>query len=171
MTRVVQPLLFLIISLILSGCSTLTHFSNENASGYRQLNREECVPYARRVSGIQIRGDAWTWWDKASGVYMRGQQPAPGAVLVLAKTNRLRYGHLAVVTNQVGPRDIFVTHTNWGDDMISRRVTYESLRVQDVSQTNDWSSVRFWNNEVEKFGFPYPAYGFIYNMRIVSPQQ
>jgi hypothetical protein len=27
----------------------------------------QCVPYARQVSGIQIYGDAWTWWDQAAG--------------------------------------------------------------------------------------------------------
>ena len=27
----------------------------------------QCVPYARQVSGIQIYGDAWTWWDQAEG--------------------------------------------------------------------------------------------------------
>jgi hypothetical protein len=26
----------------------------------------QCVPFARAASGIQIFGDAWTWWDKAS---------------------------------------------------------------------------------------------------------
>jgi hypothetical protein len=150
----------------LSGCSTVTRFSNPNASGYRQIEREECVPYARRVSGIQLRGDAYTWWDKAAGIYMRGAQPMPGAILVLSKTNRLRHGHLAVVTNLITPREITVTHTNWGNDWMSRRVTYESLRVQDVSMANDWSSVRFWNNEENVFGFPYQVSGFIYNVRI-----
>lgn len=148
--------------LLLSGCGG-TRFSDRNASGYRQLEQEQCVPYARRVSGIPLRGDAWTWWDQAAGVYMRGSLPAPGAVLVLAKTNRLRSGHLAVVTELLGPRDINVTHANWGNDYMSRRIIYESMRAQDVSSANDWSSIRFWNREVDAFGFPYPAYGFIYN--------
>ena len=29
----------------------------------------QCVPYARDVSGIQIYGDAHTWWDQAQGRY------------------------------------------------------------------------------------------------------
>lgn len=143
----------------------LTHFSNDKAAGYRQFSREECVPYARRMSGIQIRGDAYTWWDKAAGTYVRGQQPRPNAVLVLARSNRLRHGHLAVVTRQVAPREIDVTHRNWGNDWFSRRVTYEKLRVQDVSSSNNWTLVRMWNNEEGSYGSPYPAYGFIYNIR------
>jgi len=147
--------------LFLQGCG-LTRFSDENATGYRHFSREECVPYARRVSGIEIYGDAYTWWNQAAGIYPRGNVPAPGAVLVLAKTNRLKHGHLAVVSNTLSAREIMVTHTNWGDDWLSRRVTYESLRVNDVSPRNDWTSVRFWNHEINAYGAPYPAYGFIY---------
>lgn len=150
------------VVLLLPACA-VTRFSDGNASGYRQMEREQCVPYARRASGIQIRGDAHTWWDKAAGVYARGRYPAPGAILVLSQTNRLRSGHLAVVTQLLGPRDINVTHTNWGDDWASRRIVYESMRAQDVSPANDWSSIRFWNREVDRFGSPYKAQGFIYN--------
>lgn len=156
-------ILVLAALLSLSGCSTLTRFSDGKASGYRQLEREECVPYARRVSGINLRGNAYTWWQAAEGKYARGNRPIPGSILVLAKTNKLRNGHLAVVAEQLGPREIDVTHTNWGDDWLSRRVTYETQRVQDVSQMNDWTSVRFWNVEKNTYGFPYAAYGFIYN--------
>ena len=35
----------------------------------------ECVPFARAASGIQIYGDAWTWWDQADGRYKRGTSP------------------------------------------------------------------------------------------------
>ncbi len=152
------------VLLLLSGCASVTRFSSENASGYRMLEREECVPYARRVSGIPIRGDAHTWWAQAASRYQRGSRPMPGAVLVLSQSSRLRYGHLAVVQSIVSPREINVTHTNWGDDMVSRRVTYESMRAKDVSPANDWTSVRFWNMENKVFGAPYPAHGFIYNM-------
>jgi hypothetical protein len=76
---------------------------------------QECVPYARQVSGIQLYGDAWTWWDgAAAGRYQRGETPQPGAVLVLRKTPSLFHGHVAVVTNLIGPREILVTHANWG---------------------------------------------------------
>ncbi|MGH6960663.1 MAG: CHAP domain-containing protein, partial [Dongiaceae bacterium] len=52
----------------------------------------QCVPYARQVSGIDIRGDAWTWWDSADGQYRRGKAPKAGAVLVFHRTNRLPRG-------------------------------------------------------------------------------
>ena len=32
----------------------------------------ECVPFARAASGIQIWGDAWTWWSQAETKYQRG---------------------------------------------------------------------------------------------------
>jgi len=30
----------------------------------------QCVPYARQLSGLDIRGDAWSWWParSASGI-------------------------------------------------------------------------------------------------------
>ncbi|MBU6234726.1 MAG: CHAP domain-containing protein [Alphaproteobacteria bacterium] len=143
----------------------MTRFSDGNSSGYRTLTRDECVTYARDVSGIQLRGDAWTWWDKAAGVYKRGQYPAMGAMLVLAKTNKLRLGHLAVVNGILGPRDISVTHANWGNGWLSRRIVYESMRVQDSSPNNDWSTVRFWNHNAGGFGSNYAVKGFIYNQR------
>ena len=33
----------------------------------------QCVPFARAASGIQIYGDAWTWWDQAEGRYQIGR--------------------------------------------------------------------------------------------------
>ncbi|MCB1537614.1 MAG: CHAP domain-containing protein [Rhodospirillales bacterium] len=158
-------LLALGFTLALGACSTLTGFSHTNASGYTQLQHQQCVPYARDVSGIPIRGDAWTWWGQAAGRYARGNHPASGAVLVLAKTQRLTHGHLAVVTGVLSPRDILVTHTNWGDNPFNRRIVYTAMRAQDVSPANDWTSVRFWNDEKSVFGFQYAAYGFIYNPR------
>ena len=41
----------------------------------------ECVPFARAASGIQLYGDAWTWWTAADGKYERGTKPREGAVL------------------------------------------------------------------------------------------
>lgn len=161
-SRFFRPAFFALAALLLlQGCA----FSGNNASGYRKFSREECVPYARRVSGVQIYGNAHTWWEQAAGNYARGNTPAPGAVLVLAKTSRLRYGHLAVIKDIYDPRTVEVTHTNWGDDWFSRRITYESLRVQDVSAANNWTSVRFWNRETGGFGAAYAAYGFIYNQK------
>lgn len=122
----------------------------------------QCVPYAREQSGIQIRGDAHTWWDKAAATYQRGSEPRPGAVLVLKRTSKMTEGHLAVVNNIEDDRHMMVRHTNWGNDHESRSILYKSMLVEDVSANNDWSSVRFWNYEQDCFGFPYAVQGFIY---------
>jgi hypothetical protein len=69
---------------------------------------------------------------------------------------------VAVVRNVLGPREINVTHSNWGSTKSSRHIIYDSMRVEDVSVAGDWSQVRFWNNDKNVMGFPYEAYGFIY---------
>lgn len=124
-----------------------------------------CVPYARDVSGVALRGDAWTWWTAAAGRYPRGHRPQPGAVLVLARSSRLSRGHLAVVTKVIGPRDIVVTHANWGWDSASRGKVHTAMAVTDVTPSNDWTALRFWNYDAGVFGAVYPAYGFIYQPR------
>lgn len=151
----------LCILLLLTACSTGRDISGSHASGTVLPSPEQCVPYARRTSGIEIYGDAHTWWDQAAPE-RRGTTPRPGAVLVLARTDKMRSGHVAVVRQVHGPRQIDVTHSNWGNDRDSRRVLYHSMRVEDISAGNDWSRVRFWNAEMNCFGFPYAARGFIY---------
>ncbi|HZT19948.1 MAG TPA: CHAP domain-containing protein [Dongiaceae bacterium] len=125
----------------------------------------QCVPYARQVTGIDISGDAWTWWEAADGRYQRGHQPRFMAVLVLSRTQRLRLGHVAVVVDVQGPRLIRVTHANFGSDPVSRRIIYDSMPVTDVSPDNDWTLVQFWNYQAQAWGILYPAYGFVYPQR------
>jgi surface antigen len=119
----------------------------------------ECVPYARQRSGIGIMGDAYTWWETAAGRYQRGSLPLAGAVLVLRKTDRLRRGHLAVVTAVVGQREIRVDHANWQPDAL-----ITGMAVIDVSPKNDWTQLRFWNKDARMWGSIYPAAGFVYNV-------
>ena len=69
----------------------------------------ECVPFARAASGIQIWGDAWTWWSQAANKYQRGQTPEVGAVVAFAKSDALQLGHVAVVSRIIEPRTIMVT--------------------------------------------------------------
>jgi hypothetical protein len=125
----------------------------------------QCVPYAREVSGIDITGDAWSWWDSADGKYQRGHQPRFMSVLVLSRTDRLKLGHVAVVVDVLGPREIRVTHANFGSDPIGRRIIYDSMPAIDVSPGNDWSVVRFWNYQAKAWGITYQASGFIYPER------
>ncbi|SOC29662.1 Surface antigen [Thalassospira xiamenensis] len=121
----------------------------------------QCVPYARAVSGIEIYGDAWTWWDQAKNTYSRGKKPEVGAVLALKKTSRLKYGHVAVVAAILDSRKIMVNHANWGSDSRTRGKVHYRQPVVDVSPNNDWSEVRMMNT-IGTFGRVYPAHGFIY---------
>lgn len=121
----------------------------------------QCVPYAREVSGIQIYGDAWTWWNQAGGRYARGKAPQAGAVLALKRTNSLQLGHVAVVARVMDSRKILVDHANWGDDEDTRGKIHTRQPVIDVSPKNDWSAVRFMNIQ-GTYGRVYPAHGFIY---------
>lgn len=120
-----------------------------------------CVPYARAVSGVEIFGDAWTWWEAASGRYARGSRPIKGSVLVWKRDGRLRSGHVAVVTRVVGPREILVTHANWGWGPEKPRGQIDhDISIIDVSPGNDWSAVQVWNGE--SYGRSYQTHGFIY---------
>ena len=128
--------------------------------------RLQCVPYARQVSGIDLRGDAWTWWTQADGHYSRGKRPRSGAVLVFSKTRALPLGHLSVVTRVVHAREILITHANWGSTPETRGQVARDVRVIDVSPGNDWSELRVWNGS--DFGRAYPAAGFIYPVATTS---
>ena len=121
-----------------------------------------CVPYARQVSGIDIFGDAWAWWDGARGHYARGQVPRVGAALVMRRTRSMTHGHVAVVTALVGPREILVTHANWGNGIGGPGQVTVDVRVIDASPLNDWTAVRVWNLGAGAFGSIYAAYGFVY---------
>jgi hypothetical protein len=146
----------------LAACGTSRPGSGPAASGSPDDVAVSCVLYARAVSGIDIRGDAYTWWDTAAGHYLRGQLPEPGAVLVLAKTDRLQLGHLAVVRQVIDERDILVDHSNWVPGRI-----IQGMQVRDVSAANDWTELRFFNQSYGVFGSIYPADGFIYQLSTV----
>lgn len=154
--------IFLGLVLLLGACASNEYFSTPYAAGYYRSEPISCVPYAREVSNFNIRGDAHTWWHQAEPRYSKGNTPRDGSVLVLARTNKLSRGHVAVVDRVIDSRHIDVTHSNWGSDRKSRSVVYERMRVEDVSPSNNWTLLRFWNYKAESFGAPYPAYGFIY---------
>ena len=118
----------------------------------------QCVPYAREVSGIEIRGNAANWWEAADGVYARGNTPEPGSVLNFRANGHMRLGHVAVVTDVINSREIVIEHANWGPGRISRNVS-----VIDVSPDNDWTAVRVALAHGGDYGSVYPTYGFIYD--------
>jgi hypothetical protein len=137
------------------------------AMNYREASAPglTCVPYARSHSTIALRGDAYTWWDSAENIYQRGQTPRPGAILVLSRSSRLRAGHVAVVTQVLGARQIVVEHANW---IRGRVIT--GMPVVDVSPNNDWTALRFWYQPARTYGDVYAASGFIYgNMTSPDP--
>lgn len=119
----------------------------------------QCAPYARMVSGIDLHGNAGTWWGKAAGRYDRGEAPAVGAVMVMKPYGKMRVGHVATVSRVVSDREIIVNHANW-----SRRGGVErNARVVDVSAAGDWSKVKVWYAGNGDLGTTtYPTFGFIY---------
>ena len=117
----------------------------------------QCAPYAREISGIQIRGNANTWWSQAVGRYERGDAPKVGAVLAFEPTSRMRVGHVAMVSDVVNDREVLLTHANW-----SRRGGVETnARAIDVSAAGDWSEVRVQYGRAMGTS-TYPTKGFIY---------
>ncbi len=116
-----------------------------------------CVPYAREISHIDIKGDAFLWWAEAAGRYARGYRPEDGAVLNFRPTGRMPLGHVAVVAKVINSREILVDQANWIPDTVSRNVP-----VIDVSPNNNWSEVKVALGN-GSFGTVYPTYGFIYN--------
>jgi hypothetical protein len=120
----------------------------------------QCVPYARAQSGIDIRGNALTWWGQAEGRYRRGAEPEVGAVLAFRPTRAMPIGHVAVVAEIVDQRHIYLNHANWsGPGRIETRALAEV-----VSANCDWSVVRVWFAPQHSLGLrTNPTFGFIYN--------
>lgn len=123
----------------------------------------QCVPYARNASGVNIFGDAHTWWDKAEDKYRTDDEPKPGAVIVMKGRNDSdTRGHVAVVRKLLNDRQITVDHANWAN----KGEVQKDTPVLDVSQDNDWSQVRVWNVERGHFG------GHVYNVQgFVLPER
>lgn len=118
---------------------------------------QDCVRTVRAISDFTIRGDAWTWWNHAAGVYDRESHPAVGSVLVFKRTGHMRRGHVSLVSAVIDRRTIEVDHTWINGDGLRR-----GMRVVDVSRNNDWSSVRVWHEPTDQMGMRvYASYGFI----------
>ncbi len=123
----------------------------------------QCVPFARLMSGIQIFGDAWTWWSQAAGKYQTGYVPKAGAVLCFRPNGKMRLGHVAVVSQVLTDRVIQITHANWSLIDGDRGHVERNVTVVDVSPNGDWSLVKVWNDPSHNLGSTtYPTYGFIY---------
>jgi surface antigen len=123
----------------------------------------QCVPVARILSGIQLFGDAWTWWNQAPGKYETGHEPQVGSVLVFKPTGRMNKGHVAVVARVISDRFIEVDHANWSQIDGRRGKVEQNVIVVDASPAGDWSQVKVWYDPARDVGTTvYPVYGFIY---------
>jgi surface antigen len=126
----------------------------------------ECVPYARQVSGIQIYGDAYTWWDQAEGRYARGSEPRVGAVMAFQPHGTMKLGHVAAISKVVDSRTVLLRHANWSPIEGRRGQIEDDVRAVDVSPANDWSEVRVWYGPLGDLGTTvWPVQGFIYPSR------
>ncbi|PNU01822.1 CHAP domain-containing protein [Novosphingobium guangzhouense] len=119
----------------------------------------QCVPYARDHSGIEIHGNARTWWKQANGSYDRGSMPKVGAVMAMSASRAMPLGHVAVVSKIVDTRHILIDQANWaGPGVIEHDVL-----VEDASNDGDWSEVRVWYAPANAMGARLnPVSGFIY---------
>ena len=121
------------------------------------LRRLFCVEYARMRSGLAVFGDARHWWARAKNLYARLPHPVEEAVMVFSGSKRLKRGHVAVVTQIIGPRQIIVDQANWQN----KGEIDHATPVLDVSKANDWSKVRVWDIPSGTFGRVYAVSGFI----------
>ena len=150
----VRGLAWLGVLLALAGCGGRIA---GNQGSFTSASGVECAPYARQLTGLQLYGDAASWWDSAAGRYARTAQPSPGAVLVFRRSGRLPAGHVSVVAALRSPREILVDQANWVHGRIA-----SNEPVLDVSPENDWTSVRVWWAPSGALGVTeYPTFGFI----------
>lgn len=127
------------------------------AMANKPRGRVWCVPFARAVSGVEIRGNAKTWWDQAKGRYTRSREPRVGAVMAFAASGAMPKGHVAVVSKVISDREVLVDQANW----VRNRITEDTL-VVDVSPKGDWSQVRVANGH-GSLGRVNPVKGFIHD--------
>lgn len=121
-----------------------------------------CVPFVRRISAVQLRGDGWMWWQNAKGRYERGATPKPGAVMVFKRNGRMSRGHVAMVREIIDSRTIRIDHANWGRGPHKGKIDLGVI-AKDVSKNNDWSLTRVWYTPINAMGdTSYPLYGFVY---------
>ena len=158
------------VGALVAGLVALAPLSSAVADRYWQ-----CVPFARLVSGIQIFGDAHTWWRQTVGRYETGVTPRAGSVLCFKPSGAMTLGHVAVVSQVLTDRVIQITHANWSRIGGARGQIERDVTVIDVSPAGDWSRVKVWYDPVRDIGSStYPTYGFIYQdaqaVRLASSQ-
>jgi hypothetical protein len=125
----------------------------------------QCVPFARRESGVEIYGNANEWWGKAAGKYRRSSAPSPGTVMVFNGSSGDPRGHVAVVRAIKNDRVLLIDHANW----LGRGEVSIATPVIDISPANDWSRVRVWFIPGDQWGARvFRIAGFIHPERIIA---
>ena len=142
-----------------------TYSPQEAATSGKELPAYlQCVPYAREVTGIDIYGDALTWWEQAAGRYERGGKPRVGAVMAFVPNEKMRLGHVAAVSRVIDSRTVLLDHANWSPINGERGQIERGVKAVDVSPNNDWSEVRVWYHPLQALGTTrWPVQGFIYS--------
>lgn len=158
-----------VLSLVCAAPSTASELSRRSevsAATIAATPGLQCVPYARKISGIAIFGDAHTWWDQAADRYDRGFKPRVGAVIALPPHGNMQLGHVAMVSRIVDARTILLRHANWSPINGARGQIEDDVPTVDVSPNNDWSRVRVWFAPLQALGTTHwPVRGFIYNRK------
>lgn len=131
----------------------------------------QCVEYARNRSGIQIYGDAWTWWGKTQD---KGSAPYAGSVMVWPKSTGVgNYGHVAYVSKVVSSDTVIIDHANWNTSTgaVDGRI-YTNITVKDTSG-GKWTSVKLQKEKigssVTKWTSSVPLNGFVYSLNTNPP--
>ena len=123
----------------------------------------QCAPYAREISGIEIYGDARTWWTQAQARYETGHVPREGAVMAFRPHRSMQLGHVATVSRVLDSRRVLLDHANWSPIDGKRGQVEKDVLAIDVSPDNDWSEVRVWYAPIADLGkTSWPIEGFIY---------
>ena len=163
-----HPLLSLVALLALAACASRGPAQGSRVGDYVGGSVPlDCAPFARELSGVRLSGAAADWWWQAGDRYARSDTPAVGSVLVFRRSGRLPSGHVGVVSQVLGRRQILITQANW----VHHRVSQDQP-VIDVSTANDWSMVRVWWPPSGDMGVSeYPTYGFIRADRPASHDQ
>jgi surface antigen len=162
-TRIIA--LAVLASAVPATADSASYNSSRSAGVSRELPPYlQCVPYAREQSGVQIYGDAHTWWGQAKGKFARGKRPKVGAVMAFQPHRNMKLGHVAAVSKIVDSRTILLRHSNWSPINGRRGQIENDVKAIDVSPNNDWSSVRVWYDPIQALGkTAWPIHGFIYS--------
>ena len=165
--KLILPLVVATVSLavppLVAAQAQVVPLANAEPSGSELPPYLQCVPYARQVSGIDIYGDALTWWEQAEGRFERGHTPREGAVMAFIPTGNMQLGHVAAVARVIDSRTVLLDHANWSPINGRRGQIERNVKAVDVSPNNDWSQVRVWYHPLQGLGTtPWPVHGFIY---------